>query len=71
LSNHGAPQYILGTVGNPLMSRSDLSWFHNLLINNGRFIEIFTKYSFKSKQKVIKESRCDLGIVGKLSMSYI
>jgi hypothetical protein len=51
------------------MSRGDLSWFHNLFINNGNFIEFFTKYSFKSKQKAIKEFRCDLGIVGKLSMS--
>jgi hypothetical protein len=32
-------------------------------------MEDFTKYSFKSKPKVIKEFGCDLGIVGKLSMS--
>ncbi len=51
------------------MSKGHLSWFHNLLINNGRFIEIFIKYSLKSKQKVIKEFECDLGIVGKISMS--
>jgi hypothetical protein len=74
LPNPNTISLVFGIVGKPSMGTSAPSWFHNVSTYIGKLLnieQIFTKFSFKSKQKNLGKFLLTFHIVGKPLMDRI